>query len=384
MNLLKCHVHCSGSESCWMDPYMLDRVMEKEARGLFGKGKKEAYSEDIDLWSIGCTLVFIACNRCAFLAEGQGNQKNKGLKELFAKRDLNHILGSKTGNGISFSDTFGETSPMKNTASPSLQEIYIDIIRECFKPLGVGVGTRDYSSISRKIDMLKNEELYYMIDINQGFGEYDIGEKTSNDSTKKIFEKEYIDHYSKALKFPVPVKFVLESKSTQPESKTESRFYTIDPSTTDKGTPAMQIKSQCTTIRAIYSQTERTNFDITMLKHLCLIECNINKSMKKYKEIEEERMAEYNKVRKEIETCYMNIPQVYKDVVQLISREKKDPKSKTDLKPLLNRCNSIEKDLGQKFKKLATIANARREGGLMKKLSSLIVEEIKLDEHSKF
>lgn len=338
---------------------MLDRSLEEEK--IFGKNEKEPYSPDIDLWSIGCTLVFIACNTYAFdAATVKGwlfnQEKTVGLKELYAKRGPNDIMGTKTIDGkIEFFKTFRPVSPISKTASSKLQEMYIEIIRECFKP----IDKRSYDSILKQIDVLKNEKLCYMIDINQGFGQYQIGEMASNDS-----KKEYIDHYSKGLKFPVAVRFNLESD--QPVETKLCDLYE-KPSDPD-GKSTTVIKSHCEAIRALFSQTERPHFDINMLKHLCLFECNKKKLLyHKYKKIEEDCMVEYDKKMNEIETRYSEISQIYKDLHKM--------KHDLDLKPLLKRCEKIEEELKQNLGKYVRVVYGKRDcTGLIGKLISLIVE----------
>lgn len=345
-----------------MDPYLVERWLEEKKKSqIFGKNKKDkAYSEDVDLWSIGCTLVFIACNAHAFAAA-----TGDGLIELFRERGPKTIMGSKTGDdNITFSETFRTVSPIYTTASAALQELYINIIRECFKPLD----ERSYDDILKQVDILKEKGLCYVININEGFGQYDICEMVRDDS-RKLFKKAYIDHHSKALKFPVPVRFYL--KADQPAATKSCNLFVLpsDPI----GKCATVIKSQCSSIRIIYSQTERPHFDINMLTHLCLVEC----SDVKYNAIEENFMSSYNKEMSEIETLYTEISQIYKDV-QKISR-------KIDLKPLQTRCGKIEKELQQKLKKYARVAFGKRDsGGLVKSLTSLILEEIEFNENPKY
>lgn len=342
-----------------MDPYMLERCMEKN-KWRFGKSKKEAYSPDIDLWSIGCTLVFIACNTYAFNAATP-----EGLMEVYQMRDLKHIMGAKVGDEIpDFLETFRPVSPISTTASCKLQEMYINVIRECFKPLE----ERSYNSILQQIDVLKKKGLCYMIDINQGFGQYEINEMKSNDSKNVVFKREYIDHYSKGLKFPVVVRFSLELG--QPAATKTCDLYEMPSDPVGKGKTV--VKSQCSAIRTIYSQAERPNFDISMLKLLCLVEC----SDEKYKRIQEDCLVEYNKEMNEIETRYLEISRIYKDV-QEIDR-------KIDLLPLQKKCGNIEIELKSNLRKYARVVYGKRDSiGLIEKLANLIVEEIKLGKNPK-
>ena len=332
---------------------MLGRYIENQKRSKWSTKVKEQYSENIDLWSIGCTLVYIACNCAAFAASTPDDILN-----LHNSREPNAIMGSNINNKITFSSTFREVSPLRRTASEKLQNRYLYIIRECFKPLA----ERDADVFFKSVDELRSRKLCYMIDINRGFGQYEMGEKLGSEpcssDTKSVFAMKSVDHFCVALRFPVQVVFTLTKDSNIKLRKTPLIVMPSDPT----GKFIHVIKSRCSSIKIIVSQVKQPDFDISMLKHLCLIIVNDSD----FEAIQENHINPTDEVKNYIYTQYSEIEQIYKDMGKV--------KRTVELDSLQTRCGNIELDLQKKLKEYGKLVYGRREKiGLLQSLSSAIL-----------
>ena len=337
----------------YMDTYMLGRYIENQKRSKWSAKVKEQYSENIDLWSIGCTLVYIACNCAAFAASTPDDILN-----LHNSREPNAIMGSNINNKITFSSSFREVSPLRRTASEKLQNRYLDIIRECFKPLA----ERDADVFFKSVDELRSRKLCYMIDINRGFGQYEMGEKLGSQpcssETKSVFAMKSVDHFCAALRFPVQVVFTLTKDSNIKLRKTPLIVMPSDPT----GKFIHVIKSRCSSIKIIVSQVKQPDFDISMLKHLCLIIVNDSN----FETIQEHHINPTDVVKNYIYTQYSEIEQIYKDMGKV--------KRTVELDSLQTRCGNIELDLQKKLKEYGKLVYGRKEKvGLLQSLSSAIL-----------
>ena len=303
-----------------MDPYMLDRLYHKDKRS------GEDYSPNIDFWSIGCTLIRIACNCEAF-----ASKTSDDLRLLHKDRRIDSIMGTKRGNNATFSSEFRKLSPINKTASPNLKECYLNIIKECFKPLD----KRSADQFFGLVQEIKDIGLIYVIDINAGIGFYDLDTHENNDLDQEMFSLRSMEQYCQALKFHVPLRFRLNKASEirigiPPRNIVESDTYA--------GAPVKVIRSQCEAIQSIFALIEPPDFDITMLKHLCIIkgsDANYNTVEELYEGYDERRNSLFHR--------YNEIKQIYKDMARICRT--------TQLESLQTKCGIIEDEFRRNYAK---------------------------------
>ena len=308
---------------------MLSRVVEGNNKSkLFGKNTENSqYSEAVDLWSIGCTLVYIACNCDAFAA-----QTADALIEIYTERGDDAIMGSKRGEVIKYSTSFREQSPINKTASPTLKNCYLEIIKECFKKLEI----RSIDKYFRIVQELQDIGLCYTIDINTGNGRYGIPldqkkDDTSYKSELCIFSLKSVEHYCQALKFDIPVRFSLNKSSEIRMEKPQLNIVSAKLIDTD----IKVIRSQCEAIQSIIALVERPDLDINMLRHLCTIIAEGDKY-----ELVHKLSDEYSEKIDKIFHKFDEIKQIYKDMAHT--------KRTIELNSLKNRCTRISKEFKEK------------------------------------
>ena len=334
---------------------MLGRFIDESNRSKWmKKPKSETYSENIDLWSIGCTLVYIACNCPAFAAS-----TFDAIRDLHLSRSPDAIMGSNINGQVAFSSKFREASPLNRTASEGLQQKYLNIILECFKPLD----ERDADAFFKSVDELRKRDLCYMININEGYGQYQLNDKSSgaicSTDTKSVFSLKSIDHFCEALKFPVRVIFTMTKDANAQLRKPPLIIMPSDP----HGKFIHVIRSRCSSIRFIVAQVDQSDFDIRMLKHLCLIIVDDEK----FDSIQGDHINPTEKVKNYITTQYSEIKQIYNDMGKV--------KRTVELDSLQTRCGNIEKELQGKLKEYGRAVHGKKqEIGLLQALSTAILQ----------
>ena len=334
----------------YMDTYMLGRYIDEQNRPKWKGKDKDAYSANIDLWSIGCTLVYIACNCAAFAAATPND-----ILDLHNVRKSDAIMGSNINGKKTFSNAFREVSPLRKTASLSLQAKYLNVIIECFKPLE----ERSADAFFESVGELRKRDLCYMINVNKGFGQYELSkdEICSTDAVS-VFSMKSIDHLCLALKFPVCVRFTLTKDVGEKLRKPPLIIMPSDP----YGKYIHVIKSRCSSIRIIVAQVQEPDFVIRMLKHLSLIVVDD----KNFEKIQKDHIDPTDDVRNYIYTQYSEIEQIYKDMGKV--------KRTVELDSLQTRCGNIEKDLQGKLKEYGKAVYGKKQAiGLIEALSNAII-----------
>ena len=330
-----------------MCPMMLRRKLAYENRSKLNltKKKKEEYNANIDLWSIGCTLMYIACNCHAWAASTEDQ-----LSELHDKRHGDSIRGVYEPNGeAKYFNTFRDLSPINKTASEQLKQSYIRLLMECFKPLEEA-SMDEYFAI---VDQIKKQKISYQVDINTGSGKFDILKELTEGTTAepskngKIFALKSVTHFCEALKFTTPVFFSLGPKDAIEIKKLDNRFNKSD----EVGSNIEVICSHCHCVASLIANIQHDDFNVKVLKLLCLtiVDDQI------FNEIESKSLAEHERIVNMLNRQIIEVDQIFKDV------SKTD--RKIELDALVKRCERIEGNVQKNVIQCMKNLQGKRKGG---------------------
>ena len=314
-----------------MDPYLLDRVIEetKRSKWIQKKGKKTPYKSEVDMWSIGCTLVFIACNCTAFAA-----QTADQIIELHKNRKEDTLLATYIGRKPIYSADFRRISPVNSHTSEALRNKYKEVIRSCFEPLE----ERSADKYFKIIEEIK--DLCYRIDVNKGIGYYDLIHGESTNQTKKAtaFSLRSVNHFCEALNIKVPIIFQCSGELVEiSQCKFEAKI------TDTIGSQSQIVRSSCQYVQCLVAIMERCNFDIKVLQHLALTILNDEV----YDKFHDAFIAKANDLVSDIMQQHTDVSTIYSDMHN-INRT-------LEIASLQTRCGTIGLDVGKKarcYKKL--------------------------------
>lgn len=301
------------------------------------KSNREAYAPDIDLWSLGCTFVYIACNAEPFTA-----RTLDCLLDVLENKPDNAIMGKSDGINRVYLDNFRKLSPIYRQCSKELIEKYLAVILHCFKDFTEFDGDVMYKKFLELIEDVEKSKLTYYVDVDVGKGYFYSSPSTLTfDNNASVFTPRSIERYRKALKLQTSVAFIMNKDIDTSVSKINLIVSNID----KKDSHLAVIKSSCQFIRVMIEQIRSIDRVIDLLFQLALVVLDDTQVEK----IEKEYMQTYNEIKKEIMWKYENVCEVYKDL---------GPKQRTlDLESLKKRIETTSQDIKKKTREFKIIVS---------------------------